>query len=68
MLECDATKYVLGTCLMQIGKPLAFASKSLTQNKIGYAKIEKVLYEILFDCKRFHQYTYVWPVIVYSDH
>ena len=53
---------------MQENRPIAFASKSLTQAEIGYAQIEKELLAILFGCKRFHQYTYGRRVTVHSDH
>ena len=67
-LEVDASKHGLGACLMQKGKPIAFASKSLTEAEVRYAQIEKELLAILFGCKRFHQYTYGNEVIVHSDH
>ena len=39
-------------------RPIAFASKSLTETEKGYAQIEKELYAILIGLKRFHQFTY----------
>lgn len=42
-LQCDASKYGLGAALMQEGKPIAFASKSLTQSEVQYVQIEKVI-------------------------
>ncbi|MET0104994.1 MAG: RNase H-like domain-containing protein [Sedimenticola sp.] len=68
VLEVDASKYGIGCCIMQRGRPIAFASKSLTKTEVGYAQIEKELLAILFGCKRFHQYTYGRQVIVHSDH
>ncbi|XP_052778759.1 uncharacterized protein K02A2.6-like [Mya arenaria] len=68
VVETDASKYGLGCCLMQDGKPIAYASKSLTQTEIGYAVIEKELFGILFALKRFHQLTYGREVIVHCDH
>ena len=67
-LEVDSSKDGTGACLMQENRPIAFASKSLTQAEIGYAQIEKELLAILFGCKRFHQYTYGRRVTVHSDH
>ena len=67
-LKCDATKYGLGATLMQEGKPIAFASKSLTPSEVQYAQIEKEMLAIFFGCKRFHQYLYGRKVKVETDH
>jgi hypothetical protein len=66
--QCDASKYGLGSVLMQDGKPVVYASKSLTQTETGYAQIEKEMLAILFSCRRFHQYIYGKRVTVESDH
>ncbi|XP_038867865.1 carnosine synthase 1-like [Salvelinus namaycush] len=47
-LQVDASKYGLGAVLLQEGKPIGYASKSLTDCEINYAQIEKELYAILF--------------------
>ena len=67
-LQVDASKYGLGAVLLQEGKPIGYASKSLSDSEINYAQIEKELYAILFGCKRFHQYIYGRHTIVESDH
>ncbi len=67
-LEVDASKHGLGAALFQNGKPVAFASKSLTRTEENYAQIEKELYAIVFGCEKFHQYVYGRTVNVYSDH
>jgi len=67
-LQVDASKYGLGASLLQDGKPVAYASKSLTPCEVNYAQIEKELFAILFGCKRFHQYVYGRRVLVESDH
>jgi transposase InsO family protein len=67
-LQVDASKYGLGAALLQEGKPVAFASKSLNATEENYAQIEKELYAILFGCRRFHQYLYGHQVTVQSDH
>ncbi|RXN11580.1 Retrovirus-related Pol poly from transposon [Labeo rohita] len=67
-LQVDASKYGLGAVLLQDGKPLSYASRSLTECEVSYAQIEKELYAVLFGCKRFHQYVYGREVIVESDH
>ena len=67
-LQVDASKYGLGATLMQEGKPIAFASKSLTPSEINYAQIEKEMFAILFGCRRFHQYIYGHKVKFETDH
>lgn len=67
-LQVDASKYGLGATLLQEGKPIGYASRSLTDSEVNYAQIEKELYAILFGCKRFHQYAYGRHMIVESDH
>ena len=67
-LKSDVSKDGLGSCLMQNGRPIAYASKSLTKTEQGYAQIKKELLGILFGCKRFHQYTYARRIRVHTDH
>ena len=67
-LQVDASKSGLGATLLQEGRPVAYASKSLTPAEINYAQIEKETYAILFGCKRFHQYVYGRRIKVQSDH
>ena len=54
--------------MLQEGKPIAYASKSLKSTEENYAQIEKELYAVVFGCKRFHEYMYGRRVIVESDH
>ncbi len=67
-LQADASKFGLGATLLQDGRPIAYASKSLTPAEINYAQIEKELFAILHGCKRFHQYVYGRSVNVETDH
>uniref|UniRef100_A0A671WXU4 Gypsy retrotransposon integrase-like protein 1 n=1 Tax=Sparus aurata TaxID=8175 RepID=A0A671WXU4_SPAAU len=67
-LQVDASKCGLGAVLLQEEKPVAYASKALTETEENYAQIEKELYAVLFGCKRFHQYLYGPQVVVESDH
>ena len=50
VLETDASQIGLGATLLQEGKPVASASKSLTPAEIKYAK----MLSILFGCKKSH--------------
>lgn len=54
-LQCDASKYGLRAALVQEGKLISFASKSLAQSEVQFAQIEKEILTILFGFKRFHQ-------------
>lgn len=47
-LQVDASKSGLGACLMQQGKPVAYASRSLSNSEINYAQIEKELFSYCF--------------------
>ena len=40
-IQCDASQRGLGAALMQRGKPIAYASRSLTETEQRYAQIEK---------------------------
>lgn len=59
ILSMDSSKDGLGAAILQEGKPVAYASKSLTDSQKNYAQIEKEMLEIVFDCQRFHQYLYL---------
>lgn len=67
-VQCDALDTGLGAELMQMGKPVAFASRALTQTARGYAQIEKEFLAMVFSMEKFHQYTYGRKVTVQSDH
>ena len=65
----QAWKGGLGACLIQEGKPVAFASRSLSPAERNYAQIEKELLSIMFACEKFHQYVYGHrTVTIESDH
>ena len=67
-IQTDASSTGLGSCLMQEGKPVAFASRALSETETRYAQIEKELLAIVFACLKFHQYIYGQDIIVQSDH
>lgn len=68
VVQTDASKYGLGCVLMQEGKPVAFASRTLAPSEVKYAQIEKELLAIVFACERFHFYLYGRTFLVESDH
>ena len=67
-VQCDASSYGLGACLLQGGQPIAYASRSLTSAEKNYAQIEKELLAICFSMEKFHHYVYGREVTVHSDH
>ena len=67
-IQVDASNSGLGAVLLQEGKPVAYASRSLTSSEKNYAIIEKELLAVVFGCERFHQYVYGNKTLVESDH
>ena len=59
-IEADASKFGLGCCLMQEGKPISFASRSLSDTEVRYAQIEKEFLAVVFACQKFHYYIPIW--------
>ena len=68
IVQVDASLRGLGACLIQDGKPIAFASKSLTGAESRYANIERELLAIVFACIRFNTYLQGRRFTVQSDH
>ena len=68
VIECDASETGLGAALLQKGRPIAYASRSLTDTETRYAQLEKECLAIVFSLERFHQYTFGRRTIVHSDH
>ena len=55
-IQCDTSEKGLGATLLQKGKPVAVASKSLSPTECRYAQIEKECLSTVFVCHRFSQY------------
>ena len=67
-IQCDASQKGLGAALLQDGRPIAYASRSLSDTEQRYAQIEKEMLAIVFALEKFNQYTFGRHVRVSSDH
>ena len=67
-ITTDASSVGLGCALLQNEKPVAYASRSLTETEQRYAQIEKETLAIVFACEKFHQYIYGKQCAVETDH
>lgn len=68
VLSADASQHGLGAVCLQNNKPVAFASRALTETESCYAPIEKELLAPVYACQKFHDYIYGRPVTVETDH
>ena len=68
VVENDACEYGIGSVLMQEGRPIAYASRSLTSAERNYAQIEKEMLAAVYGLEKFHHYTYGRPVTIITDH
>jgi len=67
ILEVDSSQKGLGACLVQEGKPVAFASKTLSQAQSNYSNIERETLALVFGIQRFHSYLFGKQFTVESD-
>ena len=72
-LMCDASPYGVGAVLSQIDeqgveRPVAYASRTLSQAERNYSQLEKEALALIFGTKRFHNYIYGRSFILYTDH
>lgn len=67
-LTCDASCYGLGTACLQEERPVAYASRTLTDAETRYAQIEKELLAVVFAYTKFKDYAYGKPTVIETDH
>ena len=67
-LQVDASLKGLGAVLLQDNKPVAFASKALTDVETRYANIERELLAVVYGCEKFHTYLFGHNFTVNTDH
>ncbi|XP_063547273.1 uncharacterized protein K02A2.6-like [Cydia strobilella] len=69
VISVDASSVAVGAVLLQGGRPVEFASLTLTDTQTRYAQIEKEMLAICFAVERFKQYIYGRrDVTVQTDH
>ena len=61
------TQARLGAAMLHNGKPIAFASRALTEVETRYLQIEKELLTITFACRKFNDYIYGQKIVVETD-
>ena len=52
--ENDACGCVVGSALLQGGKPIAFASRTLSESERRYEQIEKEMLAVTYGLEKFH--------------
>eukprot|EP00057_Strongylocentrotus_purpuratus_P007993 XP_011662467.1 PREDICTED: uncharacterized protein K02A2.6-like [Strongylocentrotus purpuratus] len=68
VLEVDASMKGVGAALTQEGRPIAFASKSLTDTEQRYANIEREMLAVVYACEKFHTFVFGRSFTILSDH
>ena len=68
VIQTDASEYDLGAALLQDGRPIAFASKTLTDVETRYANIEQECLSVCFGLEKFHTYVYGQHITVQNNH
>ena len=68
VLQVDSSQHGIGAVLMQEGKPVEYASRSLSPSEQNWSQIKKELLAVVYGLERFDQYTYGTKVTVENDH
>lgn len=72
MLQTDASDVGIEAVLLQnedvIKKPVAYASKKLSESQVNYSIIEKECYAIVWAVRKFKRYLYSQEFYLETDH
>ena len=68
VLQTHASEYGLGASLIQSNRPIAFASKTLTDVETRYANIEREYLSVCYGLEKIHTYVYGKHITVQHDH
>ena len=68
LIKTDASEYVLGTALIQNGRPIAFMSKTIKDVKTRSVNIKRECLSVCFRLGEFHTYIYVCHFIIQNEH
>ena len=67
-LENDACEFGLGAALIQEERPVAYASRFLSDSEKRYDQIEKETPAVVYGLEKFNHYTHGKKVNVFTDH
>ena len=68
IIQSDASMHGLGCVLLQEGKPVCYASRSLTEAESRYSNIERELLAACWSLEKFHHCVYGKSSVIETDH